>query len=244
MNSELHSNANRGNKDNHRDSTQLDTDQAHNAKQLYCHHSQDKNLRRKLRQFYQMFSIPPILSHLLLVKRPHHLVWNVSQLLNLQPPLPPPPPTTNCPPSQTQHWLMGLAGRGHNWADLSSPQISGQRQFEAKGCRRALPLLCISLKTLLQLQLKYKNKCGSVCTGICVLDPSGNLPSSEKILVWQCYLHIWAYRYPLLSATLTDREESNSNVVFWTQPMLTFQANKVLSMEVGISRGRGKVDLQ
>lgn len=142
MHSELHSNANRSNKDNHRDGTQLDTDQAHNAKQLYCHHSQDKNLRKKR-------------SHSLINSAAYHLSSAIRCWAEALPPCvecfpvikltssPRPtqtPPHLKTTPLQTQHWLIGLAEKGHKWTDLSSPQISGQRQFEVNVIRRALPV--------------------------------------------------------------------------------------------------------
>lgn len=46
MNSELHSNAHRGNQDDHRDGAQLDANQTHDTKQLHCHHGQNKDLRK------------------------------------------------------------------------------------------------------------------------------------------------------------------------------------------------------
>lgn len=47
MNSEFHSNADGSNQDDHRHGTQLDSNEAHHAKELNCHQSQDCHLLKK-----------------------------------------------------------------------------------------------------------------------------------------------------------------------------------------------------
>lgn len=47
MDSELHSNAHRGDENDHRDSAQLDSHQPHEAKQLHCHERKHQHLKRK-----------------------------------------------------------------------------------------------------------------------------------------------------------------------------------------------------
>lgn len=46
MNSELHSNTHGGNENDNRNRTQLDSHQAHEAKELHRHEREDQHLRR------------------------------------------------------------------------------------------------------------------------------------------------------------------------------------------------------
>lgn len=54
VNGELHSDAHRGDQNDHRDGAQLDADQTHDAEQLHCHHGQDKHLRRRHGKCYKL----------------------------------------------------------------------------------------------------------------------------------------------------------------------------------------------